>query len=446
MIPGMSTSRSKWRHLAAFCGYCWRRFEQDECLHSAAALTYMSLFAVVPLMTVIYATLSTMPAFAQVGEQLQDFIFEHFLPASGREVQTYLRHFSEQALTLTGWGAAFLFATALTMMAKIEKEFNGIWLTRGNRRGLSSFLLYWAILTLGPLCVGLAIGISTYVASLGILFDHVDIFGMRIWLLNTLPWLLTSAAFTLLFAAVPNCRVPFKHALAGGLLSGFCFEIAKHVFALVMRNTKYQLIYGAFAAVPLFLLWLYISWVIVLGGAEVVHALSGFSDQQARRIPRMVLALAVLERLWQRHQNGAALSERELLHEPWLLGRYTLSSERWAALRDQLIDAGLVKIAQDGKFVLGRDLNHYSLWQLCEQLGTIPPRLESGLEVSAEQHMPWLAHCRTLLVQLRENSQSALEVTLTQLFTSVPSHNETSTHDNGGAGPGTPDTEEKDAR
>lgn len=399
----------------AFAAYCWRRFQQDECLRSAAALTYMSLFAVVPLMTVVYAMLSAVPAFAQFGAELQDFIFDHFLPASGHEIQTYLRRFSEQALTLTGWGAAFLFVTALTMMTKIEKEFNAIWRTRGNRKGLSSFLLYWAILSLGPLCVGLAIGISTYVASLGILFDHVDIFGTRILLLNTVPWLLTSAAFTLLFAAVPNCRVPIRHALIGGAISGLCFEVGKYVFALVMKNASYQLIYGTFAAFPLFLLWIYISWVIVLAGAELVHALSGYSDPQTRQIPRITVALAVLELLWQRHQDGESLGERELLHKRRLLGHYTLSSERWAELRDTLLDAGLVKVGSDGRFLLGRDLHRYNLWQLCERFGAVPAAVDIP-ERTAPPQGSWLSQCQRLFSELREENRQTLQIPLAELF------------------------------
>jgi len=423
MIPGMSIpSWPRWSHLASFCTYCWRRFHQDDCLRSAAALTYMSLFAVVPLMTVIYAMLSTVPAFEQVGEQVQDFIFDHFLPSSGREIQAHLRQFSEQALTLTGWGIAFLFATALTMMMKIEKEFNAIWHTRGNRKGLSSFLLYWAILSLGPLCVGVAIGISTYMASLSLLFDRVDIIGARVVLLNALPWLLTSVAFTLLFAAVPNCRVPFRHALIGGVSAGLCFEIAKHVFTLVMRNTKYQLIYGTFAAVPLFLLWLYTSWVIVLGGAEFVHALSSFSDRKMKKISPLALALAVLERLWKLHQRGATLSERELLHKPWLLGHYTLTSDRWALLRDQLLDAGLLKISHDGRFILGRDLYRYDLWQLCEQLQLAPTAFETGV---AGTQKPWLRRCAALMTQLRDSNRETLRIPLATLFETDEADNQT---------------------
>jgi membrane protein len=412
MAKSMPITLPDGRALATLASYIWRRFQRDECLRSAAALTYMSLFAVVPLMTVVYAMLSAVPAFAKVGDELQGFVFEHFLPSSAHEIEAYLVQFSAQARTLTGIGIAFLVVTALTMLTKIEKVFNAIWRIRENRSGLGSFLLYWAILSLGPLCLGLAIGISTYVASLRVIFDQVDVLGARALLFTAAPLLLTSAAFTLLFAAVPNCRVPLRHALIGGLVSGLCFELAKYLFALVMKNASYQLIYGTFAAIPLFLAWIYLSWIIVLAGAELVHALSGYDDRQIRQLPTLALALAVLERLWRKHQCGAVLSEREILRKRWLLGHYALSAERWATVRDLLIDGGLIKVSAHGDFVLGRDLHQYTLWDLCEHLGAVPAAMDNL--PACEQ--PWLSASQRLLRELRASGRRQLQLPLVELF------------------------------
>lgn len=400
-----------WSSARAFAAYCWRRFHKDDCLGSAAELTYLSLFALVPLMTVAYAMLSAVPAFAAVGAQLQDFIFAHFVPDTGRQLQTYLRQFSEQARNLTGLGVVFLVITALTMMSSIEKTFNAIWRTRNSRSGLSSFLLYWAVLSLGPLLIGVAIGISTYVLSLQVLFDRVHLFGARAVLFALAPPLLISAAFTLLFAAVPNCRVPLKHALIGGFVSGFAFELARHAFASVMANASYEFIYGTFAAIPLFLLWLFLSWVIVLAGAELVQALSGYDSSHTRPLPDLILALAVLERLWRKHREGEALSEDELLHQRWLLGRHRLSTERWAVLRERLLDAGLINCNDRGGFLLGRDLHHYRLWDLCEQLRLVPQPMKSPAETT-----PWLATTMHDLNALRATGEQQLQIPLADLF------------------------------
>ena len=172
-----------------------QRYVDDGYSNSAAALTYMSLFAVVPLITVMYAMSSAVPATEEVGLQVQTFIFDNFVPSTGQEIQVYLEQFAQQARRLTGVGIAFLAITALLMLKNIEKIFNAIWKTRENRHGLSSFLLYWAILSLGPLFIGLAFGISTYLATLKLLFNQIDIISIGPQLLRLAPYLLTTAVF-----------------------------------------------------------------------------------------------------------------------------------------------------------------------------------------------------------------------------------------------------------
>ncbi len=382
---------------------------EDACPRNAAALTYMSLFAVVPLMTVVLAMLSVVPAFDNATDQLQSFVFSHLMPATGQEVQGYLLNFSAQARKLTGIGIAFLLVTALTMLTNIEKTFNAIWRTRGHRTGLSSFLRYWAILSLGPLCMGLALGISTYLASMHWL-EHVDLFGIRKLLLSAAPLVLTSIAFTLLYAAIPNCRVPLRDAAIGGTICAVCFEIAKQLFAQVMANASYQVVYGTFAAIPLFLLWIYISWLIVLAGAELVHALAGFEERDD--LPDIIAALAILEILWRNHQRGTALSERELLGRRRLLNGHTLSAERWWQLRDTLLDAALIKIDQNGAYILGRDLQQYSLAELCARFRQLPVALDP-----AETNIGWIDYYQRLLANLHAQNHEQLQLPLAELFT-----------------------------
>jgi membrane protein len=406
-----SFANIRWQSAVAFARHVWRRFNADQCTRTAAALTYLSLFAVVPLLTVVFAMMSMVPAFSQTGAEVQAFVFSHFLPSSGQEIQTYLLKFSEQARELTGIGIAFLIATAVLMLTRIEKEFNAIWRTRGNRTGLSSFLRYWAILSLGPLFIGLAIGISTYLASLHMLFVEVDIFGLHKLLLVTAPYVLTAAAFTLLFAAIPNCHVPLQHALLGGAVSALCFEIAKYVFARVMANASYQLIYGTFAAIPLFLLWIYTSWVIVLAGAEFVHAITNYGGRDSH-LPNWLVALGVLEILWRKHDQGAPLRERELLQRHFLLDRYTLSAEHWSQVRDTLLDAGLITVDINGNYRLGRALQHFTLWQLCEHFALLPAPLKSF----DSNKQPWLHEITDLFAQMRENNRVHLQLSLEELF------------------------------
>lgn len=394
----------------AFALHVWKSFQADGCLRTAAALTYMSLFAVVPMLTVLFSMLSAVPAFAQANTPLQQFIFSHFLPSSGQEIQAYLLQFSDQARKLTGVGIALLAVTALTMLMKIELEFNKIWRAQRNRSGFSSFLRYWAILSFGPLCIGLAIGMSTYLASLHLL-EQVDIFGVRRFLLVVAPYVLTAMAFTLLFLAIPNARVQLKDAAIGGLASALFFEIAKYVFARVMANASYEFIYGTFAAIPLFLLWVYTSWTIVLAGAEIAHASANY-DGRSSKLSDFIAALGVLEIVWRNHERGAFLHEQEILQRNYLFGYCTLPAEQWGRLRDVLLAGGLIKDGSNGEYVLARNLQHFTLNELYECFDHAP-RLAAQLPQTAPA---WLQQLQQRFAQVREFQSAQLQQPLATLF------------------------------
>jgi membrane protein len=407
------------RATLAFLRHLQHRIVEDNCLQSAAALTYLSLFALVPLMTVAYAMLSAVPAFANAGEEVQHFLFTHFVPSTGQEIQNYLLKFSNEARQLTGIGVIFLVVTAYGMLSHIERTLNGIWRVPNRRNGVRSFLLYWGILSLGPLFIGLAIGISTYLLSLRVLADGSDILGLKTLLLAIAPMLLTSAAFTLTYIAVPNSRVPLRDAVIGGIAAGIGFEIAKQFFAIAVAS-GYQRVYGTFAILPLFLVWIYTSWVIVLAGAELVFALSGYAARHSRHVPDLLIAVAVLGRLWQCHLEGRALHPRALVREHWLLGRYPLPTDRWSRLRGQLMQAGLIKTGEDGDYLLGRDLHQMTLWQLAELLGQVPQGYDRPTD---DSQVPWLAQYRDALDQWRRSGAEQLDIPLAELFaTTHPDH------------------------
>lgn len=395
-----------------FIQYVARRYREDNCNRSAAALTYTSLFAVVPLMTVMYVMLSAVPSFQSVGSQIETFIFDHFVPSSGLEVQVYLQQFSQQARKLTGIGVALIAITAILMLRNIENIFNHIWRTRENRRGLASFLLYWAMLSLGPLFLGLAFGITTYLLSLKVLMEQVHTMGLGQYILPFTPYLLTSAAFTLIFAAVPNCRVPVKNAVIGGLLTALSFEIAKQLFARLVANTSFELIYGTFAAIPLFLLWIYLSWLILLAGAEFVQALGSFQPRSGQQFSDLTQGLAVLERVARRHQSGRVISDHELTHSHWLFEHYTLATDRWPIIRDQLLSADLIRTTQSGDYILGRDLRHFTLWELTQLLGQPTDYLING----KDKVCSWFEQCQQQLNEAEAHNKKILDVPLTQLF------------------------------
>ncbi|MGQ7958888.1 YihY family inner membrane protein [Pseudomonas sp. SP16.1] len=391
-----------------------RRFIQDRGVSSAAALTYTTLFAVVPMMTVTFAMLSAIPAFQGVGDGIQGFIFRNFVPSTGETVQQYLREFTAQARQLTWFGVGLLAVTAFLMLVTIEKTFNLIWRVRQPRRGMSSFLLYWAILSLGPLLLGAGFAVSTYVASLSLISGPDALLGAKT-LLGFMPLASSVAAFTLLYAAVPNTRVPLRHALLGGLFSAVLFEVAKALFGVyVSLFPGYQLIYGAFATVPLFLLWIYLSWLIVLLGAELVYGLSQPRHWRRRPLPRTLLLLGVLRLLLQRQQQGEALHYRDMQRIGW-----RLPLDEWSEVMEFLEREQLACRTGGGGWVMCRDLHHFSLQQLLERSPWALPSLE---QLPAQLDEPWYPALRKALERLQAQRVELFGVSLADWLTGAESH------------------------
>ncbi|MEK8080659.1 virulence factor BrkB family protein [Pseudomonas sp. XK-1] len=377
-----------------FWRFLLQRFLADRGANNAAALTYTTLFAVVPMMTVTFSMLSAIPAFQDTGEQIQSFIFRNFVPSAGETLQQYLRDFTTQARQLTWIGVVILAATAFWMLVTIEKAFNTIWRVRQPRRGVSSFLLYWAILSMGPILLGGGFAISTYIASLSLISGPDALLGVQT-LLKFMPLLFSVAAFTLLYATVPNAQVPMRHALLGGLFAAVLFEVAKMLFGLYVRLFPgYQLIYGAFATVPLFLLWIYVSWLIVLFGAEVVCNLGSSHQWRKRAVPRLLVVLGVLRVFHERQQSGFKVRLRDVQRQGWMLAEH-----EWEEVLEFLEQQQLIASTGSGTWVLSRDLGQYTLAQLLSRSPWPLPRLAQLPEQLDE---PWYPALRSGLEKLHE--------------------------------------------
>ena len=391
--------------------YLFSRFSVDRCSENAAALTYMSLFALVPLMTVIYTMASAVPAFQGLEETIQAFLFENLMPDTNSEIQDYLSDFSRQAKNLTGFGIAFLVITAVLMLRNVEKAFNQIWRTRENRSAVSSFLLYWAVLGLAPLTIGLALAISTYLNTFAERFGDLDLLGVGAMMLKFAPLLLSTVGFSFLYLAVPNCRVPYKHALIGGFAAAAAFNIARSLFTTMVAGSSYTLIYGAFAAVPLFLLWIYLSWNIVLMGGVLVHSMSAYQSLEEAARPTLLKALDVLYLLWQKQKTGEPVKEMELINNQHTVVK-GLDSETWSELRDVFIEHKLISQNERGHYLLSRDLHSVTFWQLKEWINEELP-LEKA-DISA--HLKWQEDAYKLLREQRGQQRSHLAVSLADLF------------------------------
>jgi membrane protein len=360
-----------------FWGHVVRRFYGDRCLRSAGVLSYTTLLAIVPLATVVFGLFAAFPVFEGVRSTIEEFVFTHFLPASGEVVRENLQQFTAQARQLTVPGAIMLFATSLMTLAAIDQALNRIWQSEGHRRGLTGFLIYWAILTLGPLLIAASVGLSSYLFSLPLMADAERHLGLKTNLLEIMPFVLSAVAITLLYLIVPNQRVRIRSAIIGGILGALFFEAAKRGFALYIQNfPTYQIIYGAFSAVPLFLIWIYIVWGLLLLGAEITYALDHYEEEATAIDPhqRLYLAVRVLGYLQRASLRGEDLEIGALeAAEPRFTGRDILG-----VLAD-LEQINYLARTDEESWVVKRDLHLTPVSRLFKDLTPAwPPRPPGG--------------------------------------------------------------------
>jgi len=242
---------------------------------TAASLAFTTMLALVPLATVTLVVASRAPLFEDGLRAFEAWIVRVLLPGVGQgAVREAVLGFAEQAARLTGFTLLFVAVTAALLVATIEREINLIFGVRRARPIARRLLVYVLGITLGPVAAGIGISAATRLVgqSLDVLPMHESI---QPWVGRPLPWIYAAAGFTLVYKIVPYLRVRWRHAFAGGVLAAFGFEAAKGGFAWYVANVPtYSQVYGALAALPLFMLWLYLCWLIVLAGAAIVSALT----------------------------------------------------------------------------------------------------------------------------------------------------------------------------
>ncbi len=248
------------------------RFAAQDCLTIAGSLTFTSMLALVPVMTVVYLGLSYLPQFAVLAADVENFIFQNFVPNSSAQIQNKLQEFASRAENLTSLGVISLGVTALMLLLSIERHFNAIWRVAMPKWGLRRVALLVGALTVGPSLVLAGIWISTVILSLPLISDMEHLVE-RANIFRHMPLVCLFLAFGLLFKTVPNASVRWSEAALGGLLTAAIFKAAFAVFIWVSSYFVYNAIYGALAALPAFLLWLFLVWVILLFGALFVCSL-----------------------------------------------------------------------------------------------------------------------------------------------------------------------------
>lgn len=302
--------------LIDFARMAWQRFDEERCMQIASSLTFTALLAIVPIITVALTLISAFPVFRELMLNVQQFLILNMLPDSAEAIASYTQEFADNAAKLTAVGVLFLFVTAMIVLHTIDHAFNQIWRLPRPRTTVQRIFIYWALLTVGPILIGASLSLTSWVISLSLgLVKDVPLAGNV--LLKVAPILLTGIAFSLVYITLPNRRVLVRDALSGGFLAALAFEGMKQGFAFYITHfPTYKLVYGAFASVPIFLMWVYMSWLVVLSGAVAAAVMPEWRERaaQVEDFPgsQFFDALQILRILWEAHRTGDIVTGPQL--------------------------------------------------------------------------------------------------------------------------------------
>lgn len=374
------------------------------------------MLSIVPVLTVLLMILSSVPALASVRAQIYEVIYSNLLPQSSMQVSEYINDFAEKSSNLTIIGAMVLFFTTIMTLTTIERAFNQIWRVESRSGGIKSLLRYWTIVTLGPMVLGTAFIASSTVQSLSFLNRQIAGYGIDwgFWV-QVVSVGITMAGFIGMYWFIPKARVPAKNAAIAGVFVTIIFELMKHLFGTVMANfTSYEAIYGAFAALPIFLLWIYLSWNLILLGVEISYTLTIFETEEVYPRHPLLSLLDMLNLVYTHHLKGESVSEQALRN---VLGRKELP--KWYTYINYLQDSNLITMTEDEDYVLKKDLSKMTLWDFYRTLPYPLPIKDELDEMRLEDQKPWLS----LLVDRFEHTEAyakqQLDLPLNVIFTNA---------------------------
>ena len=362
-------------YLQAFAVQFRDRLISARCPQVAASLAFTTLLALVPLLTIGLIVFASLPGFADIAETLQNFLLQNLLPATaGKIIATYAVQFSQKATNLTLIGTSIVVITAVMLVLTIDRAFNQIWAVSHRRPLLARLSMYWVGLTIGPMALAAVLALIGHVASLSFgLVSAPDHWGRAAYARGT-TLLVLAALFTLMYVGLPNRPVRFAHAALGGALAATLLTLLQRVFALYLTQfPTYTLIYGTFAALPTFLFWLYLSWLVVLVCAVVVAVLPEVSLRGHHRASfagdQLLGAMQLLESLSDAQRIGATPSIETLASETGL------GLARTSRLLEDMLQAGWVVTSDTGNWLLAIRCSELRLRDLLEGLCLSPKGL-----------------------------------------------------------------------
>lgn len=383
-VADIASLPALYRHATHFLRFCYRviqRFIVDKCIQRASALAYASLLAIVPLVALGFSVFTSFQAFDSISGSVRDTLLEYLLPTSQEAVQNYLGSVTSKTTALSVFGIIGLLFTATALLNTIEEAFNAIWRITRDRAWLSKFITFWAALTLAPILIGASISITSYFAALPVLKHVAEGATIISHMPFVLPWLMSSLALTTLYIVLPNTSVPFRYAIVGGLVAGALFEGTKFGFAFYVTHiANYERLYGALSTLPIFLIWLYLIWVIVLIGSEITFCLQ-HPEQSHRRHSNYLrpgvqqfYSHLILLRAAQSLQRGETLRMDALLNDTGIPENIM---QEWL---DNLCALGLLRSTSDKpgaqiSWILGHAADELSLVQIYETLNQAPMKV-----------------------------------------------------------------------
>ncbi len=382
------------RVLVDFIWFIARRLQQDRCAQVAASLTFTTLLSLVPLITIALTLFSAFPVFESYSAQLKGFLLNSLMPDIASKVITqYMQQFTESAMRLTAVGIVLLGVTAMLLLLTIEQAFNAIWRVERPRPLFKRLVTYWSVLTLAPLLVGASLALTSWLVGSSMGYArHIPVFGAGA--LKLLPVLLTWMAFTMLFRLVPNRFVPHTHALIGALVGAVAFEAMNRAFGYYISHfPTYKLVYGAFASVPIFLMWIYLSWLAILLGAVVAASLSHWRTPMEMRLsPTLQLlgALRILREMTAGMRDGRICTLQELSRS------LRLAYDTLEDILGKLERAGMVGRTSGEGWLMRRDAAHITTAELLRLFVFDPASLQG--KGNDDPLMRWLADSEDRLV------------------------------------------------
>jgi membrane protein len=419
-VGSVEMLRDKAASVLTFCRYALHRFSRDGCFAASGALSYTTLVSLVPLGVIGLGALSAFPTFAEVRQSVLELLFRNFVPAISEQAAWWFQYFASSAAQATAIGILGTAATGVLLLATVEDQLNALWRVTTSRPWVQRVLAYWTLITLGPLLIGMSLTLSTYLDTAarraGIDPEALVQFasGWPHYFARIVPFILELIACTLLYCIIPNCAVRWRDAAIGATVAAVAIEMLKIGFGIYISYlSSYQIVYGAIAAIPIFLLWMYVSWMAVMLGAVVAANLPTWRvDERLAHLSsggvRLGFSLALIAALHRAQRRGLTYRTASLAAE---LGVPTSVVDEHLQV---LATAGFTAPTQGGGWVLSWSPETATLHDLYLALGL--PLAGSWL---ARPLAPWQMQVAPAMDRIVKAEETAMRVTLATLLTEV---------------------------